>query len=331
MGFPAPHCKVDSIYNSASKKQIGHGISPVEYKLYGDLPMLRKLAEIAQWLDAHQLYASANMIDDVIVKTASTMFLEPDLDEDEAPESDIWRPEAFHQMPVVHAASPEFLEMLRAHNPRYYEQWIEQLRGKGLDEHGIAPEEHTLTNYLGGNPIRLPKGFSKMPISELAHFIYPEDVLARNEEETLKRYKALTRDQKNRAMFEGNYVSSTQPKDEPTPEDLMRMREPKTYAFDPYVLDLIKQDYAGKGTDPSTMKMPMFDPKILRQIVDPTDTSEEALKMRENLKDKPLGTQLGYAMRNLNPQQMFGLWRKLRETDPETNKKKPFYYPKLRS
>ena len=73
----------------------------------------------------------------------------------------------------------------------------------------------------------------------------------------------------------------------------------------------------------------MFDPKVLRQIVDPTDTSDEASALRAKLEGKPLGTQLGYAMRNLNPEQMFGMWRKLREKD-ETGKKKPFYYPKLK-
>ena len=74
----------------------------------------------------------------------------------------------------------------------------------------------------------------------------------------------------------------------------------------------------------------MFDPKMLRQIVDPTDVSDEASALRAKLEGKPLGTQLGYAMRNLNPEQMFGMWRKLREKDEETGKKKPFYYPKLK-
>jgi len=291
--------------------------------------MIKKLAAIAEWLDAHQLYESANVIDSVLVKTAQNAFLEEDLSDDE-PETDIWRPEAYHQMPVVHSASPEFLEVLRHNNPRYFENWVEQLKSHGHSPQGISNEEHTLTNYLGGHPIRLPRGFSKMPIKDLAHFVYPENVLEQNEAKTLARYKALTRDQKHRGMFEGNYVSSTQPKEDPSPEELARMGKPKDYAFDPYVFDLIKEDYQpGKGTDPSTMKMPMFDPKMLRQIVDPTDVSEEATALRAKLQDKPLGTQLGYAMRNLNPEQMFGMWRKLREKDEE-GKKKPFFYPKLR-
>jgi len=80
--------------------------------------MLRKLAEIAQWLDAHQMYESANMIDDVIVKTAQSMVFEPDMNEpDDEDDKDIWRPEAFHSYPEVHAASPEFLELLKNTNP----------------------------------------------------------------------------------------------------------------------------------------------------------------------------------------------------------------------
>lgn len=290
--------------------------------------MLRKLAEIAEWLDSHQLYQSANKIDAVLVRVAQNTFLEPD-DMDDEPEADIWRPEAYHQMPVVHSASPEFLELMKAHNPEFFEQWLERLRQHGHSDKGLTEDDHVLTNYLGGNPIKLPRGMSKLPISELAHFIYPENVLKKNNEETLRRYQRLTRDQKHRAMFEGNYVSSTQPKEDPSPEELERMRKPKSYAFDPYVFDRVKQDYAGKGTDPSSMQMPMFDPKMLRQIVDPTDTSDEAMALREKLKDKPLGTQLGYAMRNINPEQMFGLWRKLREKD-ETGNKIPFYYPKLK-
>lgn len=291
--------------------------------------MIKKLAAIAEWLDSHQLYESANIVDGVLIRAAQNSHLEPDTSDDLEPEEEIWRPKAYHQLPVVHGASPEFLEMMKHHNPGFYERWLETLRQHGHSEHGVANEEHTLTNYLGGSPIRLPRGLSKMPVSDLAHFIYPEDVLKQNADKTLERYHALTRGQKQRGMFEGNYVSSTQPKEEPTPEELSRMGKPKDYAFDPHVFDLIKNSYEGKGTDPSTMKMPMFDPKILRQIVDSTDTSDEASALREKIKDKPLGTQLGYSMRNLNPEQMFGMWRKLRETD-ESGKKKPFYYPKLK-
>jgi len=291
--------------------------------------MIKKLAAIAEWLDAQQLYASANIVDNVLVRVAQTTYLEPDVEEDE-PETDIWRPEAYHQLPVVHSASPEFLEIMKHHNPQFHEQWLEQLRQHGHSEHGIPKDEHTLTNYLGGHPVRLPRGFSKMPISELAHFIYPEDVLKQNADKTLQRYQSLTHGQKHRGMFEGNYVSSTQPKEDPSPEEIARMGKPKDYAFDPHVFDVIKNSYEGKGTDPNTMKMPMFDPKVLRQIVDPTDTSEEASSLRAKLEGKPLGTQLGYSMRNLNPEQMFGMWRKLREKDENTGNKKPFYYPKLK-
>lgn len=291
--------------------------------------MINKLAIIAEWLDSHQLYASANMVDEVLIRVAQSTFLEPDIDEDE-PETDIWRPQSYHQLPVVHSASPEFLEIMKHHNPQFYEKWIEKLRSHGHSEHGIPEDEHTLTNYLGGHPIRLPRGFSKTPVTDLAHFIYPEDVLEQNADKTLQRYQALTRGQKHRGMFEGNYVSSTQPKEEPTPEELARMGKPKNYAFDPHVFELIKNSYEGKGVNPSEMKMPMFDPKTLRQIVDPTDLSDEAQTLRSKLEGKPLGTQLGYALRNLNPEQMFGMWRKLREKDEETGQKKPFYYPKLR-
>ena len=291
--------------------------------------MIDKLAIIAEWLDAQRMYASANIVDDVLKRVAQSSFMEPDVEEEE-PETDIWRPEAYHQLPVVHSASPEFLELLKHNNPAFYEQWIERLKMHGHSPNGVANENHSLTNYMGGHPIRLPSGFSKMPIKDLANFVYPEDVLRRNEEETYKRYQGLTRNQKHRGMFEGNYVSSTQPKEDPTPEELAKLKKPKDYAFDPRAFDLIKQDYAGKGTDPSTMKMPMFDPKMLKQIIDPTDTSEESMALKAKLEGKPMGTQLGYALRNLNPEQMFGMWRKLREKDEETGKKKPFFYPKLK-
>lgn len=291
--------------------------------------MIKKLASIAEWLDVYGMHESAKVVDNVLIKVAQSTYLDADYDDDE-PESDVWRPEAYHQMPIVHSASPEFLALLREHNPEFFSKWIEMLKEKGHSEHGVDEDSHNLTNYLGGRPIRLPKGFSKMPISDLAHFVYPENVLQQNAEKTLQRYKALTRDQKQRGMFEGNYVSSTQPKEDPSPEELARMGKPKDYAFDPHVFDMIKRDYSGKGTDPSSMKMPMFDPHVLRQIVDPTDVSDEALALKEKIKDRPLGTQLGYALRNVNPAQMFGMWRKLREEDEATGKKKPFYYPKLK-
>jgi hypothetical protein len=290
--------------------------------------MINELSAIAEWLDSRQMYASANTVDDILIRTAQSEYLEEDNNDDE-PETDIWRPKAYHQLPVVHSASPEFLEMMQHYNPSGHEKWTEQLMGNGYSKHGIPDEEHALTSYLGGNTLRLPKGFSKLSIPEKARFYFDEPTLQQNEDKTLHRYKALTRDQKHRGMFEGNYMSGSTPKDT-SDEGLAKLRKPRDLMFDPHVLDMVKRDYDGKGGNPNDMQMPMFDPQMLRRIVDPTDDSDEAMEFRAKHGDKPFGTQAGYALRNLSPEQMFGMWRKLRETDEETGKKKPFYYPKLK-
>jgi len=290
--------------------------------------MLRKLAEVAAWLDACGLFAEADKLDSILVKCAQRTVLEPEDEPEPAPE-DSWKPQAYHDFPEIHSAAPNFMEVMKSGNPSAYEWWQEELAQQGLDRGGVAPEEHTTTNYLMGRPIRLPRGLKKkMSTEDLARFVFPDDTLARNEEETLGRFDRMTRNRQNRATMDIDYVSSQQPKSE-DPEELEKFRKPRQFSFDPHLYERVLQDYSGKGPDPASYKLPVFDPGMLRQLFDPADVSDEALALREKVKNLPPGGQLGYALRNIQPSKSFGIGRSRREVDPESGRRKPFFYPKL--
>lgn len=306
--------------------------------------MLHKLAAAAAWLDAHDLFAESNLLTGVFLRVATSLVSEDGTDSD-SPEHDFKSP-TYHDSEEFDAGSTDFLGTMEKNHPEGYAWWTKKLKDhdpKFDPSVGYTPEQHTHTHHLGGRRMRVPRGFSGMTAPEAAHFIRNTKQQAQGEALFSGKFQGLTKGGTANATYELDYPSMSKPKSE-DPEALKKQWSPQSYTYSKRLVDIVGREWERKKAeveatgkpynvaDPRLNKMVAFNTKVLRQIFDPSDVSEEAEALRKKMDESKLSVaqRLGYALRaSMVPGNVLGMMRYKRPKDPLTGLPVENFYPDI--
>ena len=293
--------------------------------------MLRKLAQIAAWLDDRGLRSEADLVSDVLIRCAIDQSFEED-DSDGPEVKEFNTPFYYPEQEPLYAASPEYLDHMAKHNPSGHEWWRGMLESKGMGD-GVDPSDHKYQVHLNGEPIHLPRGLkSGLSSEDIPRFRVSDDDLANSAAETQRFHHDVTNGGKNQAFFRGQYLNGSQepPK---SPEDKERMRQQRLMYFSDPLKDIANKsfdrrmeeynDAQKRGVDksemprrpgglrPSESPFGAFDADVLRKAIDPRFMDDAA---RDNLQQRPFEDVVGDAWRNYKPR-FQGMGRALRDKD----------------
>jgi hypothetical protein len=225
----------------------------------------------------------------------------------------------YHTIKHLDLNNPEHLAIIRAAHPELasaIESYTPSRR---------TPMKNPI-NY-GNRTLMLPPGFKSEFEKRVPEFFMLPDQLARNREEFIRRLDKATHGRKRRATFDVDYASTSSPGYE------------RTYIFDPKLEELLASD-PDLHTGESNINF--FDKQRLRALFDPTfdlsllEEQDRAARERYLGIDEKTGEpysltkQLGWARRQIKPESVLSLRAHRGEVDPQTGKRKPNFYFRVR-
>lgn len=281
--------------------------------------MLKKLAQIAHNLDLLGLTKEADVLTNVLLRVAQQEVGDLVEDDDsEAPYSFPGYGKRWNDLADIDVENPDFQSRMERDNPIAMQWW------KSRRNENPGNRAKPTTHYMHGIPVRFGPGHSDMKPSEVARFLYPQNVLDENTDAVRKHFEKLTRGRKHRGTFNIDYASGKGPEEGESMEDYRaRLAKPRRFIFDP---DLLSDWAAETGREPS--ELPVFDYDSYQGLFNPAsanygDFEDKRSKMLAEGKGR--GWLAGHAYRHLDPSQTFGFGVSPREVD-ETGHKKPNWY-----